>query len=482
MMLNPLYTIVAILVIALSTGCAQHYPEVEPDFEQNWQSQTYQSQAYLIPTAGEAYARRLALVRSAQQHIDITYFSWDKDTSGLLLLEELRLAADRGVKVRLTLDDLLLFNEKWLAGLNQHPNIAIKVFNPFHSRKLGWIGRAVDFASHQRQRDNRLHEKYFNIDGQWLILGGRNIGDAYFGFSQQANFFDMDTLFKGDIIRPFARNYDTLWHSEHLQDISSLIAHDHQQPLEEFEQAIKKHTNKAVIAHIEEQVEQLSTIDFIDVKATPVFDSLAKLNDNKPYFRTRAEHTIDQYLNKAKSALISTPYMVPSQGEFTVVDKLVANQAQVTLLTNSSASNDSGFIPAYYEQHRITLLNKGVDIFEYKANASNDDHFYHADTYYHNKTLILDSQLSYIGSSNFDPRSDFLNIEFGVFVDSTQFAQQVEHYLLRQQTVYWHVSLDKQGKPQWQSADEIHHDNPDYGKWHEIPNWLFRKMHGEFEL
>ncbi|GAM67969.1 cardiolipin synthetase [Vibrio sp. JCM 19236] len=208
--------------IALA-GCAQPYPEVEAGFESDWQSQDYQADVYLIPDSNEAIARRVQLVRNAKASVDMTYFSWEKDTLGLMLFNELKQAADRGVHVRLTLDDLLVFNDKWLSEISTHENIEVKIFNPFNSRKMGWIGRAGDFLSNQKDLDNRLHEKYFNVDHQYMILGGRNIGDDYFGYSKQANFFDMDVLFKGEVIEAFHQNYESLWSSEHLVPMQDLV-------------------------------------------------------------------------------------------------------------------------------------------------------------------------------------------------------------------------------------------------------------------
>ncbi|CDT44671.1 putative phopholipase D-family protein [Vibrio coralliirubri] len=485
MTLSKLKTACTIMLIALVTGCAQPYPNVEPDFEANWQSTEHQAQVYLIPSAPEAFARRIELVRQAQHSIDMTYFSWENDTLGLMLLNELKHAADRDVAVRLTLDDLLVFNDKWLAELDSHPNIEIRLFNPFESRKAGWIGRAFNFSTHQKQLDNRLHEKYFNVDHQSMILGGRNIGDDYFGYSESANFFDMDVLFKGDVIAAFDRNYQALWNSEHVVPIQERIKIKEKEQYQAFTKALNKgEKNKALItSEVERHIENLNQPSFIAASVTPVFDSLEKLNDNKPYFRQRIEHLMKQKVPSRSEAVISTPYVVPSDQQFVFINALTEQQTQVTLITNSSASNDSGFIPAYYEQHRQTLLDKGVYILEYKADAINDDHYFHVDTYYHNKTVILDERVTYIGSSNFDPRSDFLNIEFGVLIESEEFAEQVIHYLTHQkEELFWTVSREQSGETIWASGEKKHAKNPDYSSWNKLPDWLFRKMNGEFEL
>ncbi len=316
-----------------------------------------------------------------------------------------------------------------------------------------------------------------------MILGGRNIGDDYFGYSRKANFFDMDVLFKGSIIRAFDKNYQQLWDSEHVTPIENIV--NVTPNYSAFTKALNKgEKDKSIIlAEVEKQVKQLISPDFIATQVTPVFDSLDKLENNKPYFRKRVEHQVWQQITTASKAVISTPYVVPSDGEFAFIDTLMEQKADITLMTNSSASNDSGFIPAYYEEHRQTLLDKGVHILEYKNQANNDDHYFLADTYYHNKTVILDDRLTYIGSSNFDPRSDFLNVEFGVLVQSEAFAEHVMHYLTRQQDeLFWRVSRDGQGQTQWQSMNETHTKNPNYGGWHKAPNWIFKKLNGEFEL
>ncbi|QIA65708.1 phospholipase [Vibrio astriarenae] len=485
MYFSRFHALMALAFSILVTGCASPYPHVEEDFQTNWQSQEYNAQVHLLPSAPEALARRIDLVRNATKSIDLTYFSWDKDTVGLLLVNELKLAADRGVKVRLVLDDLLVFNEKWLAEANQHANIEIKLFNPFHSRKSGWLGRSGDFMRHQQDLDHRLHEKYFNVDHHTMILGGRNIGDAYFGYSQSANFFDMDTLFKGEILKPFASNYEVLWTSEHVMPIESQITVKANAEYKALNKALNKVNRKhsGVILDIENNIKRLKEMKYIDVVATPVFDSLEKLKDQKPYFRARAEVAVEEELANAQQVTISTPYIVPSQSKFDVIERLTSQGTQVSLYTNSSASNDSLFIPAYYKEHRQTLLDLGVEIHEYRDQAVNEDHFFHVDTYYHNKTLIIDDEVTYIGSSNFDPRSDFLNVEFGVFIRSPTFAQDVHHYLAKQkESIYWQVTRDDSGNTVWQSGEEHHVRDPNYSGWHKIPDWIFKKMDGEFEL
>jgi putative cardiolipin synthase len=474
-----------LLFSTLLGGCATPFPKVEPDFQKDWQGTKYEAQVYLLPSAPEAFATRIKLINEATTSIDITYFSWNGDTLGLMLLDTLKKAADRGVKVRIALDDLLVFKEQWLADIDSHENIEINIFNPFNSRAIGWLGRSVDFVSNREQLNNRLHEKYFNVDHEFLILGGRNIGDEYFGYSQTANFFDMDVLFKGPVISAFEDNYDRLWQSGLLVPIAELFEVKKNEKYSNFNALYAKmrQGNGEVIDNVALTLSNMPAPDFMSVEVIPVFDSFKKMQDSLPYFRSRAETLIDRELQDSQKVTISTPYIVPTNGEFKVISALTAKGTEVTLLTNSSASNDSLFVPAYYEVHRETLLGMGVNIHEYKDQAKNHDYFYHGDSYYHNKTIIVDNEVSYIGSSNFDPRSDFTNIEFGLFVYSPAFAQQVHDYLLKDKShLYWRVSRTAQGEIEWRSNDEVYNKNPNYSNWNAFPDWIFRKMNAESEL
>ncbi|WP_394131733.1 phospholipase D family protein [Shewanella maritima] len=475
--------ILLIIVSVVIQACTLSYPDIDDDFEQQWTAATYQANAYVIPSAPEALATRITMIREANATIDMTYFSWDKDTVGLVLMNELLIAAERGVKVRLTLDDLLVFNENWLASVASHPNIQIKIFNPFKSRKSGWAGRIFDFAIHQKKLDHRLHEKYFNVDHQQMILGGRNIGDAYFGFSQKGNFFDMDVLFTGELISAFADNYEQLWQGDYAVPIDELIMIK-QPGYDEFYHELTKvlNQNQPVVDAIYHAVANLVDAELIAVHATPIFDSVAKLTNNKPYFRSRLEHEASIHLTDASSVTISTPYAIKDEHYFSTISKLAAQQTEVTLVTNSAKSNDSAFIPAYYEQYREELLDKQVNIFEYKANAENKDHFYHEQTYYHNKAVIIDEQVSYVGSSNFDPRSDYLNIEFGVLIESAKIAKAINSYIFEQKDLLWQVKRDSEAKTFWQSDDEIIYDSPDYHSMHKLPDWVLRHLRLSIEL
>ncbi|GAL36520.1 cardiolipin synthetase [Vibrio maritimus] len=392
------------LALLSLVGCATPQPQVPDQFQSEWEYKTVKGSVSLIESAPEAIARRIDLVRHAETSIDIEYFSWNKDTTGLLFLNELLSAADRGVKVRIILDDLLVFNEKWLASAATHKNLNIQIFNPFNSRKAGWLTRAFDFQKHQKSLDHRLHEKYMNIDGKVLVLGGRNIGDDYFSYKPKNNFFDLDIMVQGDTTKEFERNFNEHWRAHYTSDIQFLIDVNDEEPLGSFKHAFEKiaKNNQDIIADIETRVRALQEPNYVAAKLTPIFDSAEKLHDSMPYFRHRVEHFIYRYPSEKNELVISTPYMLPNEDGFKVVNDFISRGADITLVTNSMASNDSGFVPAYYEKHRAELLDKGVNIYEYDTHAIHLKNVSTSKGHYHNKAFILDNKLSYIGSSNFD--------------------------------------------------------------------------------
>ncbi|MCL1067413.1 phospholipase D family protein [Shewanella olleyana] len=472
--------LVLLYVIAMQSGCSSSSLVVDRSFESEWKSSNSPAGVYLIANAPDALAFRIDKIRKANTSVNITYFSWNKDVSGVFLFNELLAAANKGVNVRVVIDDSLFFDEGWLVELNSHQNIDIKLFNPFTYRKLGWLGRAVEFQSNKDKLNHRLHEKFLSVDGKVMFLGGRNIGDDYFSYNANANFFDLDIIVNGESVSIFDKHFEALWLSEFVSLVSNIIDYEPKGKFTLFNKLVDDiHLSRpAIINNIEWRVVRLPSIKYIPATVFPIFDSLDKNMDSLPYFRKRIERFLLDYEGSAKKEIIiSTPYALPAGDNFEVITAFYNNGADVTLVTNSSSSNDSSFVPAYYSMYREDLLNLNVNIYEYKDNAVHAGSFYHSTTHYHNKTFIMDRKLTYIGSSNFDPRSDFLNIEFGLMIESEEFASEMVDYILQDKDdIFWNVSFDDEGKLIWSSNGEVSYNNPNYSIINTMSDALYRLL------
>ena len=478
------HQILMVLFSALVIGCSNK-PEQWLDKTSLALPNSYPGQVYLIPDAPSALAHRIQAVRDAQAYIEAEYFSWAGDVSGMTLWQELRAAADRGVEVRIIVDDLLFFDDKWLVDIDTHPNLSIMIFNPFNARKLGWLTRAADFEMHRDKLNHRLHEKYFNVDGEVMILGGRNIGDDYFGYSPEANFFDLDVMVKGEVITEYEHNFDNLWASQLTVPVSEVIDFNLKKHSGSFDKSHGKvmSENRPLQESISRKVSALPKPDYIGASLTPIFDSARKRTDSQSYLRKRIEHLANVNQWPVEELFLSTPYMIESDEHQALFSGLAEREVEVTVLTNSVASNDSPFASAYYQAYRPALMAKGIQIYEYDSHALHYSNFYNANAYYHNKAFIADNTISFIGSSNFDPRSDMTNLELGLLIESQVFATELKTYLLgSHKDKFWLVEQAEGEGYVWFKQDEVSHNEPRMKSEKRLINGFYRMLKIQNEL
>ncbi|MBC7002073.1 phospholipase D family protein [Photobacterium sp. BZF1] len=478
-----LFRILCILVPSLLIGCSAK-PEQWLNKESMSLPTAYQGEVFLIPEAPQALAYRIQAVRNAERYIEVEYFSWNADASGMTLWNELLAAAKRGVKVSVIVDDLLIFDEKWLVDIDRHPNLSIKLFNPFNARKMGWLTRAADFEMHRERLNHRLHEKYFNVDGQLMVLGGRNIGDDYFGFSPDANFFDLDVLVKGEVISAYEENFDQLWVSELVVPVRAVIAYSAKRHDGSFAAAYQQNiaNNQMIVESIERKLELLPDPKYIEADLFPMFDSKRKRSDSQSYLRKRIEHFANINEWPQKELVLSTPYMIQSQEHDSMFSALVERDVDVTVLTNSVASNDSPFAAAYYQTYRLALLDLGIKVFEYDSHSLHSSNYFNSHGYYHNKAFIADNRISFIGSSNFDPRSDMTNLELGLLVESDEFARDLKMYLQAgNPDKFWQVGRH-QDDLVWSKQNEIKLMEPRMKSNQRLTNGFYRMLKIQNEL
>ena len=424
-----------------------------------------QSGFHLVPDSIEALAIRLLLAAKAERSLDIQYYMIKNDIIGRVFFSSLIQAADRGVKVRLLIDDITTGGmDKGFAAIASHPNIALRLFNPFASRGL----RALDVWQLQRL-NRRMHNKSFTADGQFTVIGGRNISAEYFAYNNDYNFADLDTLAVGPIVSDTAKMFDSYWNHRKAIPFEQLSK---QKPddgsrmrklravLEENLQDIKKtpYAN-AVAASFEDYIKKDKN-RFTWAPYQLVFDSpdkvIASKADDASKITDSLLHTI---LGAEQSLLVVTPYFVPLKTGMEGISKLQDSGIQVDIVTNSLASSDHILVHGGYAPSRKPLLEHGVRIFEIREDlairGTKRARTKEANSSLHTKAFIVDNRYFFIGSFNWDPRSAYLNTELGVIIDSEYIASEAANALynaIPQDT--FEVFLNQKKQLRWRTHDD----------------------------
>lgn len=429
--------------------------------------------AYILEKGEEALIGRAWLTQHAQDSIDIQYFIWSTDNIGTLAAEQLLLAAERGVSVRVLVDDLLIDAEgQTLLLLSAHRNVQIRIYNPNVSVGKSFFARIWNVFTQFRGINQRMHDKTAIFDGIAGITGGRNMADEYFDFDEEYNFRDRDILLLGPAVLDMQENFEEFWTSSLAVPVSTLI--------ETGEQEITVHDAKRKAAELHVYANDPANFEpEIRQAINKLSDSFPKLLENMTWqpvtFISDApgkndgqsglggggqstESLIDTIRNAKRSILIQSPYLIMPKGGIELLAELNARGVQTRILTNSLASTDN--IPAFsgYHRQRPRLLNAGVELFEYKPHpgiqselieryprlAKNNPIFA-----LHAKSMVIDDRLIFIGTFNLDPRSANLNTEVGVLIESEELARQLT------------ASIEKDMRPanSWQSTLEF---APDY--------------------
>lgn len=415
-----------------------------------------------------AYAARLKLIRAADVCLDVQYYIWREDVAGLLLLDELRMAADRGVKVRLLLDDNGIAKlDDELAALESHPNIEVRLFNPFVIRAPKIMGYLLDFFRLNR----RMHNKSLTADNQMTIIGGRNIGDEYFGPGDQPEFADLDVLAIGAIVPEMATDFTRYWTSASSypaplilpvapSDALDQLARRTQLLAATSELARAYHDAVDARAYTDPLTHQSHEYDWVPV--TMMSDDPAKALGHAP--RTPSPiGEIGAIMDQARQQLgLVSAYFVPAKAGTAMFEAMAARGVAVDVLTNALSSTDVAVVHAGYARYRRRLLKAGVRLWEMKGDAPRHPPARSgvlgslprsSRSSLHAKTFTIDTERLFVGSFNFDPRSMHLNTELGFLMDSPALAQRLQELFnepLRQRA--YEVQLSPNGAMQWIDA------------------------------
>lgn len=446
-----------------------------------WATQKDQTSAVVLQESGwEALAQRLALVESAQNTIDIQYYIWNSDQSGTYLASRLLAAADRGVRVRVMLDDINLNQrESLLIALNSHPNVEIRVFNPIPTRRgvAKWLNVLGDFSRLNR----RMHNKSFTADSTFSIVGGRNIGDEYFDLSDTINFRDRDVLSMGLVVNEIQTSFDLYWDSRWSYPVD-LLGNDKDIDLTALEQALPpRYLNYPALPTQQTQAKQLlvNVINRMDtVTAHYVFDQPVPIDEKNTSQPKATAQTLRQLANESEQqVLLESAYLVFDDRQLENWQTLNNHGVIIKALTNSMASNDLVTNHSAYAGRRQEMLEHGIELFELMPEAkscqqSTKDHSKCApQTGYglHSKSAVFDQSIAVIGSFNFNLRSTYLNSESILVIEDATVAKTLAEHITEAMSEQnsWQVELED-GEVYWHSGPQRFDKEPNTSKWRRL--------------
>ncbi|NML47091.1 phospholipase D family protein [Ramlibacter sp. G-1-2-2] len=397
---------------------------------------------HALADAHEAFAARMQLAQHAERTLDVQYYIWRGDTTGHLLLEALHAAADRGVRVRLLLDDNGIAGlDEELSVLDAHPNIEVRLFNPFVFRSFKPLGFLTDFSRLNR----RMHNKSFTADNAVTIVGGRNVGDEYFGATDGVLFSDLDVVATGAVVAPVSQSFDDFWASASSYPIAALVP----PPTEAAVAAVQ--AREALIDRSERAAVYKQSVRDLLPPGTALGNRLPLVwapahllvdPPSKALGQAEPEQLMLAHMTEAigvpkRSVDLVSPYFVPTDAGTDYFVALAQRGVQVRILTNSLAATDVAAVHSGYARHRQRLLAAGVVLYERKPDPAppkaerSDDGFRvsgssgSSGSSLHAKTFGVDGERAFVGSFNFDPRSARLNTELGLIIDSPALAREL---------------------------------------------------------
>ncbi|MDK8464881.1 phospholipase D family protein [Marinobacter sp. SS13-12] len=488
-----------LVLMTLLTGCAGGLPPVahsgveetvqnEDSFllsqsRQRLAGNDGQSGFYMLDSGQEAFLSRAALIAAAEHSIDAQYYIWSNDPSGRYLAGRMLLAADRGVRVRLLLDD---FNAggigELLAALDTHPGIQVRIFNPARSRG-GW-GRWVSFLMDFDRINRRMHNKTFVVDGAAGIVGGRNIGDEYFGFAADRYFRDRDVLALGPVVDGMTDNFHVYWNNRWAYPVSALYPDvpaegDVAAALDGLRRQARTQAGLPVPAPADTaqgRAELTGLLDQLTVAPGElVFDSPFETMEEPAETPKRSAKALQQLAQSAtREILIESAYLILTGEQLKLLDLGDRQGLQVAALTNSLATNDLVTNHAGYARWRSYMLGQGIEIYELKPDAQACQQWLNTDGFcstgqvsLHSKSVVFDRSTLVVGSFNVNLRSIYLNGETVLIIHSAELAKEVAQDIrsVMHPRNSWEVSLDDSGDLQWRSGEASYTSEPTVGWW-----------------
>lgn len=417
---------------------------------------------FLLRDGETAFRVRNGMIRLAEQTLDVQYYIWEGDLAGRTLAQRLLEAARRGVRIRLLIDDIHTAGRDihW-SRLDAHPNIEVKVFNPFKGRTF----RGLDWLLSVNRVNHRMHNKAMIADGAVAVVGGRNIGDDYFGMSGNANFRDLDVFATGPVVGDLRTAFDDYWSSEWAQHLTRITgkAPDPQEAEDAYQYLTNWLSGIRFPYQIDRSPEEMRTL--LQQMLTQLVWAHARVYVDIP--EKAAGDRSQLLVNKlredigkpGRDVLIEAAYLVPGKHFIEQMRESTEAGINVKILTNSLATNDVVAAHAGYADKRALLMNAGVSLHELRPDARSERNrwtslAWNSRAALHTKTMVIDRERVFIGSLNFDPRSANINTELGIGIWSPQLAGQVAAFIEEgmQPANSYRLAIED-GEVVWHAAD-----------------------------
>jgi putative cardiolipin synthase len=450
-----------------STSVALAHPEdtrLGAQFDNDARSRDGDSAFRIISVGVDGFLARAQMIDAAEKTLDLQYFIFRGDETGRLITDALIRAADRGVRVRVLVDDgATVAGDEQISALDAHPNIQIRIFNPFSYRGHSKLRRSIEFMLHASRLDYRMHNKLLIVDNAVALIGGRNIGNQYFQMDPDSQFADDDVFAAGPIAMQLSTTFDEYWNSRFAVPAAALD---------------RSQSSPSAFGERRERASERPERDMQPLKTDGV-DYVARLASDEPYAgiisgrlpliwaaaqvisdtpdkkdvergklggRLMAAKVLKAAGETQSELLMVTPYLVPAPDELTALTDLRAREIYVGILTNSLKSTPDLIAQSGYMKVRVALLKEGVELYELRTLLGNTRGSgetalvaRYGNYGLHAKLLVFDRKRIFIGSMNFDQRSKYLNTEIGLIIDSPELAQQTvtrfEH-MVRPENVY----------------------------------------------
>ena len=436
----------------------------------------------------DALGVRLSLIDQAERSIDAQYFLMKPDSAGRLFAGKLLEAADRGVRVRLLLDDIFttVKDEAFLV-LNQHPNVEIRLFNPIGRRGIYHLNYLGNFKLANR----RMHNKSFTVDNQVSVVGGRNIADEYFELLNETEFRDFDMLAVGSVAAEISVTFDRFWN------------HKLAVPMEAFEKGKERLDVETARANVEKKTIEAgqtiygralasSLMQDIEEERVALFQGSGEVITDDPdklLNKISADHKIlvtalAGAIDEAETeVVVITPYFIPGKKGVEFWRSIAAKGVRVIIVTNSLASNNHVPVHGGYARYRHDMIDAGVEMYEARVDASRVSEGSNGQGYdsmtLHTKGILIDRRYTFVGSLNLDPRSIDINTEVGVLIDSARLSGELTRGFLQNLPSFaYRVTENEKGKLRWSvdidGAEIVETSEPQASRWLRFKAFLFR--------